>query len=79
MEEKVISDDGRQQYGITLCMQHVNEVVSGDFIGKGMVQEDGVAVLLSCDAFKYSTLNALAVCLELVGSMLLFSCPNQFP
>ena len=79
MKHQVIADHRRKQDFVTLCIQRVNEVVGADLIRKRMIQENGVAVLFLMDAFKQSVLDALAVCLELVGCMLLFSCPNQFP
>lgn len=79
MESEDVADYRRKQDCVTLCIQRTNEVMSTNLIRKRMVQEDDVAVLFSFDAFKQGAFDALAVCMDLVGGMLLFSCPNQFP
>ena len=79
MQRQVIANHRRKQDGIALGIQRLNEVVGIDLIGKRVIQENSMAVLFSCDAFKQTVLDALAVRLELFGGMLLFSSPNQFP
>ena len=79
MERQLIAHHRGQQDCITLSIQRLNEVVGADLIRKRMIQEDDVAVLFFRNAFKQIVLDVLAVCMELVGGMLLFSFPNQFP
>ena len=51
----------RKQDGIALGIQRLNEVVGIDLIGKRVIQENSMAVLFSCDAFKQTVLDAVAV------------------
>ena len=79
MKGKIIAHHRREQDGVTLGIQRLNEVVSANLIRKRMIQENGATVLFFRNAFKQNTLDFLAVCMELLGGMLLFSCPNQLP
>lgn len=61
MQRQVIANHRRKQDGIALGKQRLNEVVGIDLIGKRVIQENSMAVLFSCDAFKQTVLDALAV------------------
>ena len=61
MQRQVIANHRRKQGGIALGIQRLNEVVGIDLIGKRVIQENSMAVLFSCDAFKQTVLDALAV------------------
>ncbi len=61
MQRQVIANHRRKQDGIALGIQRLNEVVGIDLIGKRVIQENSMAVLFSCDAFKQTVLDALAV------------------
>lgn len=61
MQRQAIANHRRKQDGIALGIQRLNEVVGIDLIGERVIQENSMAVLFSCDAFKQTVLDALAV------------------
>jgi hypothetical protein len=61
MEGQIITDYRRKQDCVTMGRQRVNEVVGAYLIGKRVIQENGVAVLLLSNALKQITLDVLAV------------------
>lgn len=61
VQGEVIAHHRRKQDCIALSIQRLNEVVGADFIRKRVVEEEGVATLFFCDAFKQFVFDALAV------------------
>ena len=79
VERQLIANDGGQEDGLSLVGEVADEGVGANLVGQGMVEEDGLAMGNCLDAFKQCACDALAVGLELLAGMLLFSFPDECP
>ena len=52
MEREGVACDGGQEDGFSCGKKDADEVMGADFIGQGMVEEDGMDAILLLDAFK---------------------------